>query len=27
CVARSPKCSICEITHLCRYFERNQKLK
>jgi endonuclease-3 len=22
CVARSPKCSICEITHLCRYFGR-----
>jgi endonuclease-3 len=22
CVARSPKCSICEITHLCRYYER-----
>ncbi len=27
CVARSPKCSICEITHLCRYYERNQKTK
>ena len=22
CVARSPKCSICEITHMCRYYER-----
>ncbi len=27
CVARSPKCSICEITHLCRYYERSQKTK
>lgn len=25
CVARSPKCSICEITHLCRYYERITK--
>lgn len=22
CVARSPKCNICEITHLCRYFSK-----
>jgi endonuclease-3 len=21
CVARNPKCSICEITHFCKYFE------
>jgi endonuclease-3 len=25
CMARSPKCSICEITHLCRYYERITK--
>jgi len=25
CVARSPKCSSCEITHLCRYYERITK--
>jgi endonuclease-3 len=25
CVARSPKCSVCEITHLCRYYERITK--
>ncbi len=24
CVARSPKCSICELTHFCKY---NEKLK
>lgn len=23
CVARSPKCPECGITHLCRYFEKN----
>ena len=22
CVARSPKCDVCEITYMCRYFER-----
>jgi endonuclease-3 len=22
CVARSPKCSICELTKICRYYER-----
>lgn len=27
CVARSPKCSICEITHFCRYYERQNKAK
>ena len=29
CVARSPKCDICEITYMCRYFEKNnlKKLK
>ena len=26
CVARSPKCSICEITHFCRYFEKTRKI-
>eukprot|EP01136_Pigoraptor_vietnamica_P033730 Opistho-1_new@96880 len=25
CVARNPKCSICELTHFCRYFEKNTK--
>lgn len=24
CVARNPKCSSCELSHLCRYFEKNQ---
>ncbi|QDH78254.1 endonuclease III [Echinicola soli] len=24
CLARSPKCTECEITHFCRYFEKNQ---
>jgi endonuclease-3 len=22
CVARKPKCEICEITHFCRYFQK-----
>jgi endonuclease-3 len=26
CVARSPKCSICEITHICKYFQKNEKI-
>jgi endonuclease-3 len=26
CVARSPKCSICPITSICRYFEKLNKL-
>lgn len=26
CVARSPKCSICEITHFCKYYEQHFKL-
>lgn len=26
CVARSPKCSICEITHFCRFFQKNNKI-
>lgn len=26
CVARSPKCSICEITHFCRYFQKTNKI-
>lgn len=26
CVARSPKCSICEITHFCKYFHKNNKI-
>lgn len=25
CVARSPKCYECPLTHLCRYFEKNVK--
>ncbi|WP_200975001.1 endonuclease III [Echinicola sp. 20G] len=24
CLARKPKCEVCEITHFCRYFEKNQ---
>ncbi|MEQ8337093.1 MAG: endonuclease III [Cyclobacteriaceae bacterium] len=24
CLARRPKCEECKITHVCRYFERNQ---
>lgn len=23
CLARRPKCEICKLTHLCRYFEKN----
>lgn len=26
CVARSPKCSICEITHLCKYYQNTNKI-
>lgn len=26
CVARSPKCSICEITYFCKYFQKNEKI-
>ncbi|WEK18657.1 MAG: endonuclease III [Candidatus Pedobacter colombiensis] len=26
CVARTPKCSICEITHFCKYFQKNKKI-
>lgn len=26
CVARSPKCSICEITSICKYFHQNNKI-
>jgi endonuclease-3 len=25
CLARKPKCSICELTGFCRYFEKNKK--
>jgi endonuclease-3 len=25
CLARSPKCSSCAITHLCKYFEKTHK--
>jgi len=25
CLARSPKCSLCTITHLCKYFEKTHK--
>jgi len=24
CLARRPKCDSCEITHFCRYYEKNQ---
>lgn len=27
CVARSPKCEICELTYFCQYFEKLQKAK
>lgn len=27
CLARTPKCDICPITHFCRYFEKNNKIK
>lgn len=27
CLARSPKCDVCSITHLCRFFETNQRKK
>lgn len=27
CLARSPKCDACSITHLCRFFETNQRKK
>ena len=23
CLARKPKCDVCPLTHLCRYFEKN----
>lgn len=26
CVARSPKCTICELSHFCKYFEQHTKL-
>lgn len=26
CVARSPKCSICEITYFCKYFQKTNKI-
>jgi endonuclease-3 len=25
CLARSPKCSSCAITHLCKHFEKMEK--
>jgi endonuclease III len=25
CLARTPKCDSCTITHLCRYYEKNQR--
>lgn len=25
CLARSPKCASCDITHFCKYFEKQQK--
>ncbi|MPR33464.1 endonuclease III [Salmonirosea aquatica] len=27
CVARSPKCHECQLTHLCKYFEKLQQQK
>jgi len=27
CVARSPKCSVCPLTHFCRYYEKNMAEK
>lgn len=27
CVARSPKCDECALTHLCKYYEKMQKAK
>jgi endonuclease III len=24
CLARKPKCEVCKLSHLCRYFEKNQ---
>lgn len=27
CLARSPKCSVCEISHICKYFEKTEKQK
>lgn len=26
CVARSPKCTICEITSFCKFFQKNEKI-
>lgn len=26
CLARSPKCSICDITNICKYFQQNNKI-
>lgn len=26
CVARSPKCKICEISHFCKYFEQHHQI-
>lgn len=26
CVARSPKCGICEITQICKYFQNSNKI-
>jgi len=27
CVARNPKCEQCEITHFCKYYEKNKSQK
>ncbi|NQZ78053.1 MAG: endonuclease III, partial [Ekhidna sp.] len=27
CLARSPKCEKCEITHFCKYYEKNYGIK
>lgn len=25
CIARSPKCSVCELTHFCKYYEKIER--
>jgi endonuclease III len=27
CIARSPKCSVCELAQFCKYYEKQQKIK
>lgn len=26
CLARRPKCEVCSITHLCKYYQKQQKI-